>query len=48
VGNLGNEVTDIILKTAFEKYASLNKVRVIRNKKSKKSEGYGFVSLLDP
>lgn len=47
VGNLGNDVTDEVLKNAFSKYKSVAKVRVIRDKQEK-SKGFGFVSLLDP
>jgi len=48
VGDLGNEVTDETLKQAFLKYPSLLKVRVVHDKKNKKSKGFGFVSLADP
>ncbi len=48
VGNLGNEVTDEILYKAFTKYTSLQKARVIKDKKSLKTKGYGFVSFKDP
>uniref|UniRef100_A0A7S3JN71 RRM domain-containing protein n=1 Tax=Aureoumbra lagunensis TaxID=44058 RepID=A0A7S3JN71_9STRA len=48
VGNLGNEVTDEIVSHAFASYASLAKAKVIREKFSNKSKGYGFVSFLDP
>lgn len=47
VGNLGNEVTDTILRNAFLKYSSLKKVKVIRDSRNGKSKGYGFISLLD-
>ncbi|KAJ3193755.1 RNA-binding protein 42 [Irineochytrium annulatum] len=47
-GDLGNEVTDEILQRAFSKYPSLMKARVIRDKKTAKSKGYGFVSFKDP
>ena len=45
-GNMGNEVTDDVLANAFKKYASFSKARVVRDKKTMKSRGYGFVSLL--
>lgn len=43
-GDLGNEVTDEILSNAFRKYKSFNKGRVIRDKRTSKTKGYGFVS----
>lgn len=43
-GDLGNEVNDDLLHKAFSKYSSLDKVKVIRDKFSLKSRGYGFVS----
>lgn len=47
-GDLGNEVHDEMLKNAFSRYASLQRVRVVRDKKSGKSKGFGFVSFSDP
>ena len=47
VGNLAGEVTDDSLLKAFSKYPSLIKAKVIRNKRTTKSEGYGFVSFSD-
>jgi RNA recognition motif-containing protein len=43
-GDLGNEVTDEILANAFRKYPSFLKARVIRDKRSSKSKGFGFIS----
>ena len=48
VGDLGNEVSDDALLRAFSKYPSLLKARVIRDKKTKKTKGYGFVSFKEP
>jgi len=49
VGDLGNEVTDDLLKSTFEnEFKSFAMARVLRDKRSKKSRGYGFVSFLDP
>ena len=45
--NLGNEVTDDLLKLAFSKYTSFAKCKIVKNKKTEKSKGFGFVSLLD-
>ncbi|KAI5300861.1 hypothetical protein KEM56_002142, partial [Ascosphaera pollenicola] len=47
VGNLAGEVTDESLFKAFSKYASTSKARVIRDKRTEKSKGYGFVSFAD-
>lgn len=47
VGNLAGEVTDESLLKAFAKYTSVQKARVIRDKRTTKSKGYGFVSFSD-
>lgn len=47
VGNLAGEVTDDSLLKAFSKYASVQKARVIRDKRTTKSKGFGFVSFAD-
>ena len=44
-GDLGNEVTDEVLTGAFKKYPSFFKAKVIRDKKTLKSKGFGFVSI---
>ncbi|OGM50359.1 RNP domain protein [Aspergillus bombycis] len=46
-GNLAGEVTDDSLLKAFAKYTSVQKARVIRDKRTQKSKGYGFVSFSD-
>lgn len=46
-GNLGNEVSDEVLASAFRKYASFARSRVIRDKRTMKTKGYGFVSFLN-
>ncbi|XP_074652369.1 RNA-binding protein 42-like [Tubulanus polymorphus] len=47
-GDLGNEVTDETLIRAFSRYPSFQKAKVIRDKRSNKTRGYGFVSFRDP
>ena len=47
VGNLAGETTDDSLLKAFAQYPSVQKARVIRDKRSTKSKGYGFVSFSD-
>ena len=47
VGDLGNEVNDQVLANAFIKYQSFAKAKVIRNKITGKTKGYGFVSVTD-
>ena len=47
VGDLGNEVNDQVLANAFIKYPSFAKAKVIRNKITGKTKGYGFVSVMD-
>lgn len=46
-GDLGNEVNDDILARAFSKYPSFQKAKVVRDKRTNKSKGYGFVSFKD-
>jgi len=46
-GDLGNEVNDDVLTRAFNKYPSFQKARVVRDKRSGKTRGYGFVSFRD-
>ena len=48
VGDLGNETNDDVLAHAFSKYPSFQKAKVIRNKHTQKSMGYGFASFKDP
>lgn len=48
VGDLGNEVNDDVLAKAFVKFASFAKAKVVRDKRTNKTKGYGFVSFLDP
>ncbi|CAG2107364.1 unnamed protein product [Medioppia subpectinata] len=47
-GDLGNDVTDDVLSRAFNRFPSFVKAKVIRDKRSNKSRGYGFVSFKDP
>lgn len=44
VGNLAGEVTDDSLLKAFARYTSVQKAKVVREKRTQKSKGYGFVS----
>jgi RNA recognition motif-containing protein len=44
IGNIAGEVTDDSLLKAFSRYESVQKARVIRDKRTTKSKGYGFVS----
>lgn len=47
-GDLGNEVNDDILARAFARYPSFLKAKVVRDKRTGKTKGYGFVSFKDP
>ena len=47
IGNLAGEVTDDSLFKAFSRYPSVQRARVIRDKRTSKSKGYGFVSFTD-
>lgn len=44
VSDLGPEVSDEGLTRAFRRYPSVSKVRVVKDVKTGKSKGYGFVS----
>ena len=44
VGNLAGEVSDDSLLKAFAKYPSVVKARVVRDKRTTKSKGFGFIS----
>ena len=48
IGDLGNEVNDDVLSHAFQKYPSFQMARVVRDRNSSKTKGYGFVSFKDP
>jgi hypothetical protein len=49
VGDLGNDVSDETLAEAFSKgYNSFVKAKVVRDKFTTKSKGYGFVAYSDP
>lgn len=47
-GDLGNDVTDELLTRTFNKFPSFLKAKVIRDKRTNKSKGYGFISFKDP
>ncbi|KAG8320882.1 RNA-binding protein 42 [Homalodisca vitripennis] len=47
-GDLGNDVTDEVLTRAFSKYTSFLKAKVVRDKRTNKTKGFGFVSFKDP
>ena len=47
IGVLGNEVNDQVLANDFIKFPSSAKAKVIRNKITGKTKGYGFVSFTD-
>lgn len=47
VGNLAGEVTDDSLLKAFSRWPSVQKAKVIRDKRTTKSKGFGFVSFSD-
>ncbi|ORZ36152.1 hypothetical protein BCR44DRAFT_40789 [Catenaria anguillulae PL171] len=47
VGDLGPEVMTQTLEQAFGKYASFQKAHVVRDQRTGKSKGYGFVSFMN-
>ncbi|KAK4797846.1 hypothetical protein SAY86_030172 [Trapa natans] len=47
-GDLGNEVNDDVLSKAFSRFPTFNMARVVRDKRTGKTKGYGFVSFASP
>lgn len=47
-GDLGNDVNDELLVRTFNKYPSFLKAKVVRDKRTNKTKGYGFVSFKEP
>lgn len=47
-GDLGNDVNDELLTRTFNKFPSFLKAKVIRDKRTGKSKGFGFVSFKEP
>jgi len=47
VGDVGNECTDELLAKTFARYPSFKKARIVRDKITQKTKGYGFVSFGD-
>lgn len=50
VGDIGTDVDDAALAAAFgpHKYPSFAMARIVRDRRTGKNRGYGFVSFLDP
>jgi len=47
VGNLSYSVTDEDLKGLFEEYGAVESARVIFDRTTNRSKGFGFVDMLD-
>lgn len=47
-GDLGNDVNDELLTRTFNKFPSFIKAKVIRDKRTGKSKGFGFISFKEP
>lgn len=47
-GDLGNDVNDELLTRTFNKFPSFTRAKVVRDKRTGKSKGYGFVSFKEP
>jgi RNA recognition motif-containing protein len=45
VGNLSNDVTDETIKQAFESFGEVTSARVIKDKYTGQSRGFGFVEM---
>lgn len=47
-GDLGNDVNDELLIRTFNKYPSFMRAKVLRDKRTGKSKGFGFISFKEP
>jgi RNA recognition motif-containing protein len=45
VGNLSYQITDEELRAAFENYGEVSSARIIKDKFTDKSKGFGFVEM---
>jgi RNA recognition motif-containing protein len=45
VGNISNDVTDETIKQAFESFGEVASVRIIKDKYTGRSRGFGFVEM---
>ena len=45
VGNLSYQITDEELRTAFENYGEVSSARIIKDKFTEQSKGFGFVEM---
>lgn len=48
VGNIAWSISEQDLGDAFAKYAQVNSVKIITDRDTGRSKGYGFVELADP
>lgn len=47
-GDLGNDVTDEVLARTFGRFPSFQRAKVVRDRRTNKTKGFGFVSFTDP
>jgi len=47
IGNLSHEVTEEDLKQAFEAFGEVESVKIIKDKYTNRSKGFGFVEMPD-
>jgi RNA recognition motif-containing protein len=47
VGNLSWQMTDEDLRTLFEQYGSVTSAKIVKDKTSGRSKGFGFVEMLE-
>lgn len=48
VGNINYQVKPFELKKLFENYGKVESLKIIRDQKTKRSKGYGFVKFYNP
>jgi len=47
IGNLDEKIQSYHLKEAFQEYGQVSSAKIIKDKKTGKSQGYGFIEMPD-
>lgn len=47
IGNLHYEITEEQLKQIFEEYGQIDEVKIIKDRETGRSKGFGFVTIAD-
>ena len=46
IGNLAKDVDEDTIRKAFSKFSSIQKIKIVRDKRTLKTKGFGFISFL--